>query len=52
MTVAGSAAPISAARFVLKTYMWAWHTAVLNGDPAARRNCTLALQDASGGRPC
>jgi phage tail-like protein len=30
------------------TYMWAWHTAVLDGDPAARRTGTLALQDPSG----
>ena len=30
------------------TYTWTWHTAVLNADPTARRNCTLALQNASG----
>src|ERR1700678_3127493 len=30
------------------TYTWTWHTAVLAGDPTARRTCTLALQDAGG----
>jgi phage tail-like protein len=28
--------------------IWAWHTAVLAGDPAARKTCTLQLQDEGG----
>jgi phage tail-like protein len=30
------------------TEIWAWHQAVLNADPAARKTCALKLQDASG----
>ena len=30
------------------TYAWAWHQAALAGKPAARRTCTLAMQDAAG----
>jgi phage tail-like protein len=30
------------------TGIWAWHTAALEGNPAARKNCTLKLQGASG----
>ncbi|WP_170305100.1 phage tail protein [Kitasatospora viridis] len=26
-----------------QTYMWAWHQAVLMGDPAARKTCSLQL---------
>jgi phage tail-like protein len=28
--------------------LWAWHMAVLAGNPAARKTCRLTLQDASG----
>ena len=28
--------------------IWAWHEAVLAGDPAALRSCTLSLKSASG----
>lgn len=28
--------------------LWAWHMAVLEGNPAARKTCALKLQDASG----
>ena len=30
-----------------ETYMWAWHQAVLQGDPAARKTCSLQLFAAS-----
>jgi len=30
-----------------ETYMWAWHQAVLLGDPAARKTCSLQLFAAS-----
>jgi phage tail-like protein len=30
-----------------QTYMWAWHQAVLQGDPAARKTCSLQLFTAS-----
>lgn len=30
------------------TGIWAWHMAVLAGNPGARKTCTLKLQDASG----
>jgi phage tail-like protein len=30
------------------TGIWAWHQAVLAGDPAARKTCLLKLQNASG----
>ncbi len=30
------------------TEIWSWHQAVLAGNPAARKTCTLMLQDASG----
>ena len=29
-------------------YIWAWHAAVLTGDPAARKTCTLQLLGGSG----
>lgn len=35
-------------RFDGSTQIWAWHMAVLAGNPAARKTCTLKLQDASG----
>jgi phage tail-like protein len=30
------------------TQIWSWHMATLAGNPAARKNCTLMLQDATG----
>lgn len=30
------------------TKIWAWHQAVLTGDPTAPKTCALKLQDASG----
>ena len=30
-----------------ETYMWAWHQAVLQGDPAARKTCSLQMFAAS-----
>lgn len=30
-----------------QTYMWSWHQAVLQGDPAARKTCSLQLFAAS-----
>jgi phage tail-like protein len=30
------------------TEIWSWHQAVLEGNPAARKTCTLALQNAGG----
>lgn len=30
------------------SYMWGWHQLVLQGDPAARRDCTLEVCDAAG----
>jgi hypothetical protein len=29
-------------------FIWAWHTAVLTGDPAGRKTCTLQLLGGSG----
>jgi T4-like virus tail tube protein gp19 len=29
-------------------FIWAWHAAVLSGDPAGRKTCTLQLLGASG----
>jgi hypothetical protein len=29
-------------------FVWAWHAAVLSGDPAGRKTCTLQLLGASG----
>jgi hypothetical protein len=29
-------------------YIWAWHTAVLTGDPAGRKTCTLQLLGGGG----
>lgn len=38
-----------------QTYMWSWHQAVLQGDPAARKTCSLQLfaasQSPKSGRP-
>ncbi len=38
-----------------ETYMWAWHQAVLQGDPAARKTCSLqvfaASQSPKAGQP-
>jgi hypothetical protein len=30
------------------SYIWAWHAAVLTGDPAARKTCTLQLLGGTG----
>jgi phage tail-like protein len=30
------------------TYIWTWHMAAVEGDPAARKTCSLLLQDAAG----
>ena len=30
------------------TEIWSWHQAVLEGNPAARKTCTLMLQNAGG----
>lgn len=48
----GTASPptVTLARHVdgSTTELWAWHMAVLAGDPAARKDCTLKLLDTSG----
>jgi phage tail-like protein len=48
----GTASPpaVTLARHVdgSTTELWAWHTAVLEGNPAARKNCALKLLDAGG----
>jgi phage tail-like protein len=48
----GTASPptVTLARHVdgSTTELWAWHTAVREGNPAARKTCTLKLLDAGG----